>query len=63
LPQQQVIAVFGAEPYSLLYCMLSLLNVCKNGQAVKKVCGPKKPGCEIKGRQEMAVIIIQWQKF
>ena len=36
-------------------------------QAVKKGCGSKMPGlkwCEIKGGgQEMAVIIVQWQKI
>jgi len=39
----------------------------QNQQAVKKGVAPKFQGekrCEIKdGSQEMAVIIVQWQKF
>jgi len=48
---------------SKTFCVVLLVFIQKQ-QAVKKVCGPKMPGWQITGGgQEMAVIIVQWQKF
>jgi len=51
------------------YAITKRSDIYSKTASCEKVCGPKTPSqggkrCEIKGGgQEMAVIIVQWQKF